>query len=249
MREAAREALVVLRHEANERMVHSQYCDYPSRAEEGAEAMVLPTGDHERMGCIAGQVKLTRALVRDLDEAVKEVKLLGEHEEESIQKITELEDLRKKLREDAQKLKEEMATHEGMVKSHDELLMETTRETGLDRMGEDAKDEGEDEDANDGGDAAAPPVPEIPAAAHEEIDDDGPMEMVPKQDAPMAHEVILANAEPEMLQPHLYHTLMRDYEESPPRRMDDLDDLDDDPNEGRSDMDEWFPEDGSNDRN
>jgi hypothetical protein len=30
--------------------------------------------------------------------------------------------------------------------------------------------------------------------------------------------------------------------------MDDLDDLDDDPNEGSSDMDEWFPKDGSNDR-
>jgi hypothetical protein len=41
---------------------------------------------------------------------------------------------------------------------------------------------------------------------------------------------------------------MRDYEESPPRMMHDMDDLDDDPNEGRSNMDEWFPEDGSNDR-
>jgi hypothetical protein len=30
--------------------------------------------------------------------------------------------------------------------------------------------------------------------------------------------------------------------------LDDLDDLDDDPNEGRYDMDEWFPHDGSNDR-
>jgi hypothetical protein len=41
---------------------------------------------------------------------------------------------------------------------------------------------------------------------------------------------------------------MRDYEESQTKMMDDLDDLDDDPNEGRSDMDEWFSEDGSNDR-
>jgi hypothetical protein len=41
---------------------------------------------------------------------------------------------------------------------------------------------------------------------------------------------------------------MRDYEESLPRMMDDLDDLDDNPNEGRSDMDEWLPKDGSNDR-
>jgi hypothetical protein len=45
-------------------------------------------------------MKLTHALVRDLDEAVKEVKLMGQHEEESSQKITELEALCKKLRED-----------------------------------------------------------------------------------------------------------------------------------------------------
>jgi hypothetical protein len=35
-----------------------------------------------------------------------------------------------------------------------------------------------------------------------------------------------------------------------PQELDDLDDLgdlDEDPNEGRSDMDEWFPQDGSND--
>jgi hypothetical protein len=36
--------------------------------------------------------------------------------------------------------------------------------------------------------------------------------------------------------------------ENDPRELDDLDDLDDDPNEGCSDMDEWFPEDGSNDQ-
>jgi hypothetical protein len=64
----------------------------------------------------------------------------------------------------------------------------------------------------------------------------------------MPHEVILADAEPEMLQLYPYHALMRDYEESPPRMTDDFDDLVDDPNEGRSDMDEWFPKDGSNDR-
>jgi hypothetical protein len=40
---------------------------------------------------------------------------------------------------------------------------------------------------------------------------------------------------------------MRDYEEDPLRMPDDFDDLGDDPNEGRSDMDEWFPKDGSND--
>jgi hypothetical protein len=44
-------------------------------------------------------VKLTHTLVQDLDEAVKGVKLLREHEVESSQKITELEALCKRLRE------------------------------------------------------------------------------------------------------------------------------------------------------
>jgi hypothetical protein len=43
----------------------------------------MPTGGRDHIGCSANQVKLTRALVRDLDGAVKEVKLLGENEEES----------------------------------------------------------------------------------------------------------------------------------------------------------------------
>jgi SMC interacting uncharacterized protein involved in chromosome segregation len=60
-------------------------------------------------------VKLTRALVRDLNEAIKEVNLLGEHEEESSQKITQLEVLCKRLREDAQMLREEKTTLEGMI--------------------------------------------------------------------------------------------------------------------------------------
>jgi hypothetical protein len=64
----------------------------------------------------------------------------------------------KRLREDAQKLKEEKATLEGMVKSHDELIMEIAKKTGLDHMGEDAEDEEEDEDANDRGVVTAPLV-------------------------------------------------------------------------------------------
>jgi hypothetical protein len=62
------------------------------------------------------------------------------------------------------------------------------------------------------------------------------------------HEVILADAKPEMPQLRLYHALMRDYEEHQLRMEDDFDDLDNDPNEGRSDMDKWFPKYGSNDR-
>jgi hypothetical protein len=144
-----------------------------------------------------------------------------------------------------------------MVESRDELLMEVARETGLDRMGEDDEDEEEeeeeDEDADDGEDAAAPstavpPPPAPPATTPKEIDDEGPMEMVPEQEAPVPHEVFLADVEPEMPQLHLYHALMRDYEESLPKMMDEFANLDDDPNEARSDMDEWFPEDGSNDR-
>jgi hypothetical protein len=84
MREAAREALAILRHEADERMAHSRYHHFPSRVEEGAEAMILSAGGHDRMGCFADQVKkLTHSLVQYLDEAIKEVKLLGEHKEES----------------------------------------------------------------------------------------------------------------------------------------------------------------------
>jgi predicted nuclease with TOPRIM domain len=94
--------------------------------------VVLPARDHDRMGCFTDQVKLTHALARHLDEAIKEVKLLGEHEEESSQKITKLEALCKKLREDTQRLEEERATLEGMVESHEELLMEIARDwTGL----------------------------------------------------------------------------------------------------------------------
>jgi hypothetical protein len=64
------------------------------------------------MGCFTDQVKLTRALVQNLDEAIKEVKLLGEHEEESSRKITELEALCQRLRDDTQRLEEEKATLE-----------------------------------------------------------------------------------------------------------------------------------------
>jgi hypothetical protein len=192
------------------------------------------------MGCFTDKVKLTHALVQDLDEAIKDVKLLGENEEESCQKITELEALCKKLRKDSQRLEEEKSTLDGMVESRDELLMEITKEMRQDRMGEDEDDE---EDADNRGDAAAPPAaapPPLapPAAVLEEIDEEGPIEAIPEQEALMPHEVVLADAEPEMPQLRLYHALMRDYEENPLRLEDDFDDLDNDQNEDHSDMDE-----------
>jgi hypothetical protein len=173
---------------------------------------MMPAEDRDHIGCFADQVKLTRALVRDLNEAVKEVNLLGEHKEESSQKITELEALCRRLREDTQKLREEKTTLEGMIQSRDELILEMAEEYGLNRMGE--NDDNEDEDDNDEGNTIAPPVP-APSIVPEEI---------VKEEDPV---------------------------ENGPQELDDLDDLgdlDEDPNEGCSDMEEWFPQDGSNDR-
>jgi hypothetical protein len=98
------------------------------------------------------------------------------------------------LREDAQKLKEEKTTLKGMIQSRDELIMEMAEEYGLDRM----EENNEDEDDYDKGKATAAPAPVPPAPTPEEIiEDEAPVEMVPEQEAPMAHEVILADAEPE----------------------------------------------------
>jgi chromosome segregation ATPase len=120
-------------------------------------------------------VKLTQALVRDLDEATKEVNLLGEHEEESSQKITKLETLCKRLREDTQKLNEEKTTLEGMIQSRDELIVEMAEEYGLNRMGDNDDEEDEDDDE---GNTIAPLAP-TPAAVSEEIVKEAPVENGP----------------------------------------------------------------------
>jgi hypothetical protein len=139
--------------------------------------VVMPAGDRNHIGCFTDQVKLTRALVRDLDKAVKEVNVLGEHEEESSQKITELEALCKRLKEDTQKLNKEKATLEGMIQSRDELNMEMAKEYGLNCMGENNKDEDDD----DKGNAVAPPAP-VPAAMPEEIiEEEAPVENGPQE--------------------------------------------------------------------
>jgi hypothetical protein len=177
--------------------------------------VVMPAGDRDHIGCFTDQVKLTRALVRDLDEAVKEVKLLGEYGEEASWKITELEPLCKNYAKDVEMLREEKTKLEGMVESHDELIMEFTDKYGYNCSDEDANDE--DEDDNDrGGDAAPPtivppPAPAPPAATPEEIvvNEEDPVEIVPEQEEPEVHDVVLADAEPEL---------------SPSRMMDDLDD-------------------------
>jgi hypothetical protein len=58
MRGVAREALVLLRHEAEEQMEQSQYRHFPSHAQEGAEAIMMPAGDRDHIWCFAAQVTL-----------------------------------------------------------------------------------------------------------------------------------------------------------------------------------------------
>jgi hypothetical protein len=158
----------------------------------------------------------------------------------------ELEVLCKMLKEDAQKLKEEKTTLEGMVESHDELIMEMDEEYGLNRMGENDNDEDEDED--DEGNAIAPPAPTPPTTVPEKvIEEEAPVEVVLEQEAPVAHEVILADAKPEPPQSRLFNMITRDYEESPSRMANGPHEMDD-PTEACSNMDEWLPEVGSNDQ-
>jgi hypothetical protein len=118
----------------------------------------------------------------------------------------------KRLREDAQRLREERTTLEGMIQSHDELILEMAEEYGLNRMGE--NDDDKDEDDDDEESAIAPPAPVPTVVPKEIVEEEDPVE-----DGP--HEL---------------------------DDLDDLGDLDEDPNEGRSDLDEWFPQDRSNDR-
>jgi predicted nuclease with TOPRIM domain len=137
----------------------------------------MTAGDRDHIGCFANQVKLTRALVRYLDEAIKEVNLLREHEEESSQKITELEAVCKRLREDAQRLREERTTLEGMIQSHDELIVEMAEEYGLNHIGE--NDDDEDENNDDEGNAIAPPAPAPATVLEEIIEEEDPVENGP----------------------------------------------------------------------
>jgi hypothetical protein len=95
----------------------------------------------------------------------------------SSQKVTELEAICKRLREDAQKLREEKTTLEGMIQSHDKLILEMAEEYGLNRMGE--NNDNEDEDDDDEGNAIAPPAPAPAAVPKEIIEEEVPVENGP----------------------------------------------------------------------
>jgi hypothetical protein len=105
------------------------------------------------------------------------------------------------LREDAQKLREERTTLEGMIQSHDELNLKMAEEYGLNRMGENNDDEDENDD--DEGNVVAPPALVPAVVPKETIKEEDPVENGPQE--------------------------LDD--------LDDLGDLDEDPNEGRSDVD------------
>jgi hypothetical protein len=198
---------------------------------------VLPADVRDCVGCLPNPVKLIGALNQDLDEAMKEICHLGNHEEEANQRITKLETLYKQDGEVVEKLKKENATLERMVQFRDELIIEIAVETRLDRMGEDNDEDDsdeEDDDNNNGGDTvASPTVMPSPAAMQtaaatpeliimeEELDSE---ETVPEQEATEALEVVLPEEEPEPLQPRLFTMLVRDHELSPLMIYDDLDD-------------------------
>jgi hypothetical protein len=55
--------------------------------------VVILAEGRDHIGCLADQVKLARALPRDLNKAMKEIQQLGNHGEEASQRIIELEAL------------------------------------------------------------------------------------------------------------------------------------------------------------
>jgi hypothetical protein len=91
--------------------------------------------------------------------------------------ITELEALYKRLREDAQMLREEKTTLEGMIQSHDKPIIEMAEEYGLHCMGEND----EDEDDDDEGNAVAPLAPAPAAVPKKIVEEEAPVEDGPQE--------------------------------------------------------------------
>jgi hypothetical protein len=116
-------------------MEHLQYHHFPSRAQEGAEAVVLPAEGRDRIGCFADQVKLTHALVRDLDNAMKRSNGLATLEDHRGWGLTQATyQCRWEANEGEAKL-------EGIIQSRDQLIMKMADEYGLNHMGEDYNDD------------------------------------------------------------------------------------------------------------
>jgi hypothetical protein len=204
IRDATHQAMAVLCHKEDYQMEHSQYQHFPSWAYEGVDAVVLPDGDRDCVGCLLDEVKLTHARNEELDQAAKEIRQFGDQGAEASQRITKLESLCKQHEQAIMKLKKEHTT------------LELGR--GLDGMGE---DDNEDDD-DDRGDAATPAAAASPEVVAKEEED--PKTLIPKLESPELLKIILLNEEPEPLQPYLFTMLTRDHEESLSRVHDDLDD-------------------------
>jgi hypothetical protein len=204
-------------------MEHSQYHHFLSRAREGANAMVLPVGDRNHVGCLPDQVRLTHALNKELDQAAKEIRRFSDQGVEASQRIVELEPLYKLHEETIAKMKQENTSMELRIQFHNELIGKIVAKMGLDKMGEDDNEDDDDEgDAVEDTAIAAPRDVTSKVVAEEEED----LEMlILEQESPEALEIILLDEEPEPLQPHPFIELMGEHEESPSRENDDLDEM------------------------
>jgi hypothetical protein len=201
--DATHQALAALCHVGDNQMEHSQYRHFLSRACEGFDIVVLPARGRDHAGCLSDQVKLTHALNKELDQAMKDIHQLGDQGEEAGQRIIELESLYKQHEEAITKLKQENTSLELGIQSCDELILEIATEMGLDRTGEDNNEEDSEDkdDDDDGGDAATAPAAAPPATATPEMvveDEEDPDMTILEQEVLKALEIILSDEEPEL---------------------------------------------------
>jgi chromosome segregation ATPase len=164
---------------------------------------VLPARGRDHAGCLSDQVKLTHALNKELDQAMKDIHQFGDQGEEAGQRIIELESLYKQHEEAITKLKQENTSLELGIQSCDELILEIATEMGLDRTGEDNNEEDSEDkdDDDDGGDAATAPAAAPPATATPEMvveDEEDPDMTILEQEVLKALEIILSDEEPEL---------------------------------------------------
>jgi hypothetical protein len=113
----------MLCHEEDDQMEHSQYRHFLSRALEGVDGVVLPTGGHDHVGYLLDQVKLTHALNKELEQAMKDIHQFCDQGAKASQRIIELEYLYKQHEEAIAKLKQENTSLELGIQSCDELIL------------------------------------------------------------------------------------------------------------------------------
>jgi septal ring factor EnvC (AmiA/AmiB activator) len=152
--------------------------------------VVLPIRDHNHVGCLPDQVRLTHALNEEINQAMKEIHQFGDQREEANRRIAELESLCKQHVEAIAKVKKENTSLELGIQSHKKLIKEMAAEMGLDMLGE-ANNEDDDDDERDAMEdiAAVASATTTPEVATEEEED--PEMMIPEQETPESLEIIL----------------------------------------------------------